>query len=118
MIDPAAGWLRGTTSAAAGWMTTSAVNNSEKVTGPRIAVLKRPLFERLYDSSFSELSNTPLQQIAEYSKRCCPDTQHRKTGEKRMAASTKEKLAVVGSLEVGLTSTEAGSRFLSRRPVV
>jgi hypothetical protein len=45
--------------------------------------LKRPLFERLYDGSFIELSNTPLQQIAEYGKRCCPDTQHRKTGEKK-----------------------------------
>ncbi|WP_287054188.1 hypothetical protein [Mesorhizobium sp.] len=85
MTDPAAGWLRGTTSAAAGWMPTSAVNNSEKLTGPRIAVLKRPLFERLYDGSFIELSNTPLQQIAEYGKRCCPNTQHRKTGEKGMA---------------------------------
>jgi hypothetical protein len=72
--------LRGTTSAAAGWMPTSAVNNSEKLTGPRIAVLKRPLFERLYDDSFIELSNTPLQQIAEYGKRCCPDTQQKKNG--------------------------------------
>ncbi|WP_167391336.1 hypothetical protein [Mesorhizobium temperatum] len=93
MTDPAAGWLRGTTSAAAGWMPTSAVNNSEKLAGPRIAVLKRPLFERLYDGSFIELSNTPLQQIAEYGKRCCPDTQHRKTGAIVRAAVTYKQLS-------------------------